>query len=335
MPSSHGGGSSGGGFSGGGGHFSGGSGGNHGPRFSTRSAFPGSRRYYYTNSLGRTYFFYYAGSPTRESFTSSVIFPALFVLAGLVLFAVMVYSLLPHKMNERYLKSVGVYIQDEANVLTDQKEVTESLRTFYDKTGIEPYVYTFLAKDFNTQRYGSLNASNLEDFAYKLYVNTFDDEGHWMIVIAVGDTTEDWIWCDMAGDDTTFITDDLWSSFRSDLQKNLSKDDVSISKAVSLTFDNATYNATHLSRSSRLGLIFVIVFAVIWEIGSISVLVNSIKRVKMINEYCDFRDKRGGRDFYDAPKKEERVSYQEFTANDDPNKYGGGQNTDKNDDLFD
>ena len=257
--------------------------------------------------------------------------PLIFILLGLAITAAILYSLIPHKLAARYVSPTGVYINDKAGILNNDATLKNTLETFYEKTGVEPYVYTFSASEFNTSVYGKLSASSLENYAYTVYVNTFDDEGHWLIMIAAGEAPEDWIWCDMAGDDTKRITDDIWEDFQKDLQKYLSKTDVSYEGALNKAFENATYNATHLSGMEYAPIVFVVIFFLVWTSASAVSLVNAIKRAKTINEYCDYRDKRGGRDFYEGmPQEGEHVTYTEFTSNDN-----SGRNASDGSDLFD
>ena len=330
MPSSHGGSSSGGGgfHSSGGYHGGGGGGRNSGPRFSTKGSFPGARRYYYTNRFGRTCFFYYAARPTRQSAVGNIIMPLIFLLAGFAVAAFIIYALIPTKISASACEYTGVQIVDNANILGDTTSLKGYLQDFYESTGIEPCFYTVKIGDV-PDRYGSLTGygavDHLGNYAYDLYVKTYNDEGHWLIVYAI-DEDGYYVWTDMAGDDTMKITDETILTFADVFDKNIIRE-VDVCTAATRAFKEVNGTAMKLSSSDKKALAFVIVVLIIWSIGSGSTLISGLKRTKTINAYCDYRDKRGGVDFYEggAVGGNDNVSYTEFTDG----------NTKDGSDLFD
>jgi len=92
------------------------------------------------------------------------------------------------------------------------------------------------------------NYSDLENYAYDLYVNHFADESHWLIVYSTpdgyssSDGFEDWYWEGMQGNDTDdVLTESVTNSFNDELQKNLTaRTRYTVSSAISTSFDDLT-----------------------------------------------------------------------------------------------
>lgn len=90
--------------------------------------------------------------------------------------------------------------------------------------------------------------SDLENYAYDLYVNHFVDESHWLIVYSTpdgyssSDGFEDWYWEGMQGNDTDdVLTKSVTNSFNDELQKNLTaRTRYTVSSAISTSFDDLT-----------------------------------------------------------------------------------------------
>ena len=98
----------------------------------------------------------------------------------------------PHKLPQNY--DYKIVVEDKANVLGNTAELRNSLVAFYNRTGISPAVITVENSDWQG------NYSDLENYAYDLYVNHFADESHWLIVYSTpdgyssSDGFEDWYW---------------------------------------------------------------------------------------------------------------------------------------------
>lgn len=74
------------------------------------------------------------------------------------------------------------YYTDEYGWIESQTEMTDGLRYFYDKTGVQPHVY--ITESIN----GSSNASmtEVEEFANGLYDELFTDEAHLLLLFYEG-----------------------------------------------------------------------------------------------------------------------------------------------------
>lgn len=147
--------------------------------------------------------------------------------------------------NSRYDVSSAIaaaFDETTPNVLGNTAELRNSLVAFYNRTGISPAVITVENSDWQGVY------SDLENYAYDLYVNHFADESHWLIVYSTpdgyssSDGFEDWYWEGMQGNDTDdVLTKSVTNSFNDELQKNLTaRTRYTVSSAISTSFDDLT-----------------------------------------------------------------------------------------------
>lgn len=236
MPHSSGGGSHGGGCHGGSSHSSSGSGRNS-RRAGSRS-FLGSTRYVYYEKSKPVYVYAdYDITKKRSPLRYLILLfyvPFIFAISSMLLGA---YRN-PIKLKQDYNGSI--VIEDKISVIEDEAKLRDSLSAFYDKTGISPAVITVYNEDWQN------NYSNLENYAYDLYVNKFADEKHWLIVYSEpvqGDGSfNNWYWEGMQGDDTDpIITEKLAGSFTNNLHKLLlANSRYTVSEAIQEAFNKLT-----------------------------------------------------------------------------------------------
>lgn len=102
-----------------------------------------------------------------------------------------------------------IAIEDNLGIFSyqDKEEIESSLINFYNKTGI-PIVFVTDTNDSWIDR-----TDSLEQWAYSMYLNRFDDEKHYLIVYTRGEPDKegyaDWYFEGMIGDDTESA---FWSS---------------------------------------------------------------------------------------------------------------------------
>lgn len=241
MPHSSGGGSHGGGSHGGSHHSSHSHGGSGRSSRHTRSTyFPGATRYVYYNHHRPVYV--YADYDITEKRSPlrflMLLFYLPFILFTFSMFAEAYHH--PHKLPQNY--DYKIVVEDKANVLGNTAELRNSLVAFYNRTGISPAVITVENSDWQGIY------SDLENYAYDLYVNHFADESHWLIVYSTpdgyssSDGFEDWYWEGMQGNDTDdVLTGSVTNSFNDELQKNLTaRTRYTVSSAISTSFDDLT-----------------------------------------------------------------------------------------------
>lgn len=269
MPHSSGGGShSGGSHSGSGFSSSSSSSGGSSAKHIKHTSFPGARRYVYYENYHPVYV--YADYDIRKGTASgkvwSIIGSAVSLLFGIMLIALCYDK--PQKMDTSpsyhceikdtagviddmdkvqnaivdFYDETGIPVEDKANVLGNTAELRNSLVAFYNRTGISPAVITVENSDWQGVY------SDLENYAYDLYVNHFADESHWLIVYSTpdgyssSDGFEDWYWEGMQGNDTDdVLTKSVTNSFNDELQKNLTaRTRYTVSSAISTSFDDLT-----------------------------------------------------------------------------------------------
>lgn len=317
MPVSRGGGHSGGGGNGSfhsGGSHGGSSGGYKGPRYSNTRPFPGSRRFFYINSLGCRRHFYYKGTPIKRNIWNTIIPSALFSIFALALCVCMVFAVIPHKLKEGKCLYSGEYISDANNLFSNDEEtaIKKSMEAFYEKTGVEPYLYAFEAVALPVEYGNKITESVLEQYAYDLYLNTFYDEGHFMILYTeswASGNLDFWMWIDCTGTDALdIVDDDAFNDFQYSMQKYLRNDNYTNGMAIAKSFDDATETIMNPDYAS---LLFIIVFFLFFLIVPIVGVVRSIKEIKEVNAYCDYRDSHGGEDFIE-PDDEFSDDWEDF-----------------------
>jgi hypothetical protein len=211
MPHSGGGGSHGGGFHGGGSR--GGTGSGH---HISHTYFRGAKRYRYLKSDGQYEYVYMNSIPSKSDRTSLVTMFGFFIAIILFITIGMAVSIVnpPKKLKGSY-DSPGSHILGYS-YLDHTEELEESLVEFEETTGICPIVYCTYNVEWITEQ-------SLEDYAYDLYLEKFDDEEHFMIVYSTDPYNPDkWHWESMVGDDTDdILTNSKLKKLGEDLQEDL------------------------------------------------------------------------------------------------------------------
>lgn len=199
--------------------------------------FPGARRFvYYRNGVPN---YVYSDTdlskgPSKLRFLM-LIFYVPFVLAAFL----MIFTSfgVPEKLKVDY--NSQIVIQDDANVLGDTTKLGDALEDFFNTTGISPAVMTVYNSDWED------NYTDLEKYAYELYVNRFYDEKHWLIVYSQPKDPDDefnnWYWEGMQGDDTdSIITSSVAYDFTNDLHKRLLVEGTKVNDAITDSFNALT-----------------------------------------------------------------------------------------------
>lgn len=184
----------------------------------------------------------------------------------------------PKKITSSYDNSI--VIEDRAGVIENETELRKSLNAFLSETGIAPAVITV----HNDEWKG--NYSNLENYAFDLYVNRFSDENHWLIVysqpVSVNPTFNDWYWEGMQGDNTdSVINERLLGVFNKTMQKSLMDNRVSVDTAIKTAFDEVTPTAMESNHGSQnLSEILPAVFFIVFPVCIVGVMI----AIPFINE---------------------------------------------------
>ena len=167
--------SSGGGSHGGGSH-GGSHGGSSGPRIS-KHYFAGARRYRKHN-LGTGFDEYiYASSQPKKANIGSIIALAIFALMFVGFGFAAIITDRPTKLKTKYWDKAAIH--DDVEILEHEASLLVTLEEFQDITGICPVIYTTVDEVWNN------DYSDLESYAYDVYVNNYEDESHFVIVYSI------------------------------------------------------------------------------------------------------------------------------------------------------
>jgi len=167
--------SSGGGSHGGGSH-GGSHGGSRGPRISNHY-FAGARRYRKHNMTTGFDEYVYASSKPQKANIGSIITLAIFALMFVGFGFAGIISDRPTKLKTKYMDTAAIH--DDVDILEHEASLLVTLEEFQDITGICPVIYTTL-DEFWQEDY-----SDLESYAYDVYVDNFKDESHFVIVYSI------------------------------------------------------------------------------------------------------------------------------------------------------
>ncbi len=252
-----------------GGHHSsshGGSGGGNSPRYSNRP-FPHARRLRYYDRHGRARYIYVSQMPTKAS-SFQLICPLIFFIpyisAGIFSEASVFLTLISTKLLRPEYEPTDVHIMDGAGVIDDEDSLEEILQEFEDETGISPYVMTVYDEDWKYYY------NELWNYAYEIYINSFSDEQHFLIVYSEPENAAeldfvDWSWEGIQGDDTDpILTESNVDRFGDDLHDNLLRNNVSVGEAFEKAFKKSL---TYMMKNNNGGeAVASLVFAVIWNV---------------------------------------------------------------------
>ncbi len=175
-----------------------------------------------------------------------------------------------------------IVINDSAQLLseTETEEMNAAFVAFQNKTGVTPAFFTIFDTDLEKQ------GGNLYKYSYRLYVNAFDDEKHWLVVYCIDDTGENWSWEGIIGDDCeSIISTDLENEFTKKLQNNLENN----SQMVSASVINAFETIGSKTGKAPIGKIFWLVFAIAAGAYFVYMAVRSIINLKNNNAAEDPR----------------------------------------------
>ena len=142
------------------------------------------------------------------------------------------FNSLPQRVKTDY--NTEILINDSAGLVSsaEEEEMKNAFQSFQDKTGVTPAFFTIDIEELKAK------GGNLHNYAYNLYVNTFDDEKHWLVVYCRDNVENSWSWEGMIGDDCgSIISTDLENEFTKQLQTNLKSGVKTLSASVTGAFD--------------------------------------------------------------------------------------------------
>lgn len=161
----------------------------------------------------------------------------------------------------------GQWYLDEVNFIDHDTDLTDGLKYFYSKTGIQPYV---MLLDYNPVFWenGNWNESAAEDYLAQVYADTFSDNGHLIFAyFSCENDSEDMdgTFYFYYGSAAYSIMDDeaetiFWSYF----DMNYNDLDQNIGEFIGNTFHETADNIMHITTNDENSLMkFTAVFAII------------------------------------------------------------------------
>ncbi len=207
-----------------------------------------------------------------------------FLAIGCFLIYMALQSFFPCTPLKMDYETHNICIEDNARILdkdtADMAQLNANLKSFKDKTGIEPYIITVYDSEWQDKY------DNLGNYAYDLYVNRFSDEKHFLIVYSEPENADEllfvnWSWEGMQGNETdSIITAEKLDRFREDLQEYLTRSTVTTTQAFGRTFENSLKYIMNPTPDYRTALIKG-VFALLFLIVGFSILRSNIKRYRL------------------------------------------------------
>ena len=259
-------------------------------RRTSYTPFPGAKRFLYYKD--RTPHFVYANYDIRKKNVVSMVLGIIIFSAFMIpaLFA-LIYGTkqavnVPKKLTyfEDRDKRPEYVIEDDLDVLEDEKALKKSMKEFYETTGIVPAVITVENSEWKA------DYSNMEQYAYDQYVNRFHSAEVYVLIVYSSETKDDgfddWHYEIMLGDDTEHIfTDKRTREFNEALNKRfLERSKYSVDDAIAKTLDEYRPKVMKTSFEPVSIIIWVIVFFVFAACG-VPFLIVGLKPEKIPEEY--------------------------------------------------
>lgn len=224
--------------------------------FVSNRHFAGSKRYVYYRNKQPHYIYSNYETYKHPRHPGRLTFYVILVISMIAAY----YQIFTEPVKLETIGSTRIVIQDSINVIDDKASLEQSLQAFQNQTGITPAVTTLTNESWQSH-YTSLEAK-----AFDLYVNSFCDEQHWLIVYSQPENPDaafvDWHWEGIAGDDTApILTDTVIDLFGNKLQKYLTIERIGVGEAIASAFDEtAAYLAESGGRdpSDIPGAIFIV-----------------------------------------------------------------------------
>ena len=259
-------------------------------RRTSYTPFPGAKRFLYYKD--RTPHFVYANYDIRKKNVVSMVLGIIIFSAFMLpaLFA-LIYGLkqsinVPKKLTyfEDRDKRPEYLIEDDLDVIEDEKALKKSMKNFYETTGVVPAVITVENSEWKA------DYSNMEQYAYDQYVNRFHSAEVYVLIVYSSETKDDgfddWHYEIMLGDDTEHIfTDKRTREFNEALNKRfLERSKYSVDDAIAKTLDEYRPKVMKTSYDFTSMVIWVVVFFIFAACGA-PFLIVGLKPEKIPEEY--------------------------------------------------
>lgn len=242
-----GGGGSGGSHGGGGGHFNYGSsrGGGH-SRGGGRSS----------SNYSPVYRTSYYRPMTPLGGTLSIVLAIIVIIAGLVAARpnIQQSTIERSKLDSSLCTKVNTWYQDDINWIHDEKTLLKGLKTFYDKTGVQPYLW--ITDNINGKV--KPNTSDFETALKSKYSELFKDEGH-VIVCFMENSPSVYATYYWAGSAAKGVIDDEAGEILLDVIDSKYTSDLSDEEMFSKSFSDAATRMMKVGRTTKQLIIIAVI----------------------------------------------------------------------------
>lgn len=246
---------SGGSHGGGGGHFNYGSsrGGGH-----SRGGGRSSSNY---NPVYRTPYY---RPMTPLGGTLSIVLAIIVIVAGLIAARpnIQQSTIERSKLDSSLCTRVDTWYQDDINWIHDEKTLLKGLKTFYDKTGVQPYLW--ITDNINGK--AKPNTSDFETALKSKYSELFKDEGH-VIVCFMESSPSVYATYYWAGSAAKGVIDDEAGEILLDVIDSKYTSDLSDEEMLSKSFSDAATRMMKVGRTTKQYIILAV--AVVAGLGII------------------------------------------------------------------
>ena len=163
------------------------------------------------------------------------------------------------KLDSKYVTKTA-YFKDTAGVIGSTSTLEKGLKAFYDKTGVQPYVY------FTTDIDGDINPDSdvMDAYCEKLYGELFSDEGHLLVVSYGYDNLGYWYWVGHNAE-TVFDAEarEIFETYVDHYGEDLVYDDIGIDEFYANVFSDTADRIMQVTPNYRMMLVIGIVVLVI------------------------------------------------------------------------
>lgn len=238
---------SGGSHGGGGGHF------NYGSSRGSGHSRGGGRSSSNYNPVYRTSYY---RPMTPLGGTLSIVLAIIVIVAGLIAARpnIQQSTIERSKLDSSLCTRVDTWYQDDINWIHDEKTLLKGLKTFYDKTGVQPYLWI----TDNVKGKAKPNTSDFETALKSKYSELFKDEGH-VIVCFMESSPSVYATYYWAGSAAKGVIDDEAGEILLDVIDSKYTSDLSDEEMFSKSFSDAATRMMKVGRTTKQLIIIAVI----------------------------------------------------------------------------
>jgi hypothetical protein len=196
--------------------------------------------------------------------TLSIVLAIIVIVAGLIAVRpnIQQSTVERSKLDSSLCTKVDTWYQDDINWIHDEKTLLKGLKTFYDKTGVQPYLW--ITDNINGK--AKPNTSDFETALKSKYSELFKDEGH-VIVCFMESSPSVYATYYWAGSAAKGVIDDEAGEILLDVIDSKYTSDLSDEEMFSKSFSDAATRMMKVGRTTKQYIILAV--AVIAGLGII------------------------------------------------------------------